>query len=650
MASVCGDLIWEVAKKNNAFLVKQFGGSTAKVQFSKEKSNLCAVHSFKHSGLTSKKTVSIQPAGEGLSVVLAMTKTKKQRKPACVYSLFSAMPVFSFPNPLDKRPRMRCCSSLQNDLPQEEEARDAVFQMLQEYGVSEEDSFDIASSSPKYVKSLVDNVRELDEHSLWSCWDGGIEKIGEEEDPVVGFKRKIYYMAKSKGDAGILLPFLESIGLKLSSAAFLARSLSSQRLPDLIAKVRFLKDMLFSSRSHKELLGRNARRMMKHLSISSDDDIQRTLSFFEKLEAKHGGLNILGHGDACFSHLIESFRELLLLSVENHFKPLVHFLEQTGVPEESARVVFLLFPPILLYDVDKDIKPRICALEKAGVNSRDIGRMLFKYPWILSSSIQDNYDKILKFFHDKKVPKSSMDIAIKSWPHLLGCATHKMEPILDQIDALGVKGKMLIPVITSSPQLLLKKPSELLEVVSFMKEIGFDGRTIGRILCRCPEIFSANVDNTLRRKVQFLTDFGILRGQLPRVIRKYPELLLLDIHQTLRPRMRYLIETGFSKMDVCSMVFKFSPLLGYSVDVVLKPKIEFLTGVMQKPLKEVVEYPRYFSYSLNKKIKCRFLVLKSRSIDCSLRDMLAKNDEKFAEQYDLVVPFYSSDAGELLRE
>ncbi|ONK58710.1 uncharacterized protein A4U43_C09F15870 [Asparagus officinalis] len=90
------------------------------------------------------------------------------------------------------------------------------------------------------------------------------------------------------------------------------------------------------------------------------------------------------------------------------------------------------------------------------------------------------------------------------------------------------------------PRLGPSRPSDFEEgeVVSFMKEIGFDGRTIGRILCRYPEIFSANVDNTLRRKVQFLTDFGILRGQLSRVIRKYPELLMLDIHQTLRPSFK----------------------------------------------------------------------------------------------------------------
>ncbi|KAK8934376.1 60S ribosomal protein L28-2 [Platanthera zijinensis] len=84
MATVPDALIWEIVRKNNAFLVKQFGNGNAKVQFSKEKNNLFNVHSFKYSGLANKKTVSIQPAGKDLSVVLATTKSKRQNKPASV--------------------------------------------------------------------------------------------------------------------------------------------------------------------------------------------------------------------------------------------------------------------------------------------------------------------------------------------------------------------------------------------------------------------------------------------------------------------------------------------------------------------------------------------------------------------------------------
>lgn len=48
-------------------------------------------------------------------------------------------------------------------------------------------------------------------------------------------------------------------------------------------QVKFVKEMLFSCRGQEAVVGRNARRMMMHLSISIDDDIQRTLSFYEKV-------------------------------------------------------------------------------------------------------------------------------------------------------------------------------------------------------------------------------------------------------------------------------------------------------------------------------------------------------------------------------
>ncbi|KAI9161668.1 hypothetical protein LWI28_019530 [Acer negundo] len=81
MTTVPGSLIWEIVKKNNSFLVKQFGRGTAALQFSKESNNLYNLNSFKHSGLANAKTVTIQP-GKDQSVVLATSKTKKQNKPA----------------------------------------------------------------------------------------------------------------------------------------------------------------------------------------------------------------------------------------------------------------------------------------------------------------------------------------------------------------------------------------------------------------------------------------------------------------------------------------------------------------------------------------------------------------------------------------
>lgn len=93
------------------------------------------------------------------------------------------------------------------------------------------------------------------------------------------------------------------------------------------------------------------------------------------------------------------------------------------------------------------------------------------------------------------------------------------------------------------------------------------------------------------------------------------------------------MKLGLSKSDIAFMVRSFSPLLGYSIEEVLRPKVEFMMNIMERSVKELVAYPRYFSYSLEKKIKPRYWVLKERNIECSLKDMLAKNDEEFAADY-----------------
>ncbi|KAG2728396.1 hypothetical protein I3760_01G203700 [Carya illinoinensis] len=509
-----------------------------------------------------------------------------------------------------------------------QEAQEAISEFLQQSGLSAADSDLISSNSPRYLAMLVDGVKELDELSLWDSWKSeGKESVAGD----VGFKKKVFYMAKEKGDNG-KVAFLESVGLSLSSAMNVARYLSAETLPCLIHRVKCMKEMLFCGSNDGGLIGKNARRMMMFLSITIDEEVQQTLSFFEKIEARRGGLETLGSNNASFRYLIESFPRLLLLSVESRMKPMVEFLKNIGVPRERMINVILLFPPIIFYNIEV-IKRRVLAFKEVAAMDKDVGKVLVKYPWILSTSIQDNYKEVLSFFNLEKVPTVSVHRAIKSWPHLLGCSTNKLKLMVEQFDELGVRNKKLGLVIAKSPQLLLRKPREFLQVISYLEHLGLDKETIGRIIGRCPEIFATSIEKTLKRKIEFLTGIGVLRAHLPRVIKKYPELLVSDVDRTLLPRVTYLMTLGLTGKDIAFMVRRFSPLLGYSIEEVLRPKVEFLVNTMERPITDVVDYPRYFSYSLEKKIKPRFWVLRGRNVECSLKDMLGKNDEEFAAEY-----------------
>ncbi|XP_019447618.1 PREDICTED: transcription termination factor MTERF2, chloroplastic [Lupinus angustifolius] len=525
-----------------------------------------------------------------------------------------------------RRRNGHCCRCDGSSELEVQEARKAVSTFLQELGVSEEDSISIASKSPSYLNMLMDGVRDLDQLS-------SIIQQEEEEEEEQNLKDKIIHIATQKGDKG-KVAYLESLGFTLSSSMNVARYLSAETLPSLIHKVTSMKLLFFNSHSHhnQDFLIKNIRRMMLYLSISIDDDLQHTLSFFAKVEARRGGLKMLSSKDSAFNYLIESFPRLLLLSVDDHMMHTVEFLENIGIPRVHISYMILCFPPILLWNL-RVLKNRVLALKEIDLVDGDYIRLLLNYPWVLSTSIQENYEEVLAFFHTENIPKTLLDRAIQSQPHLLACSTSKLKLMVDQFAELGVISKRLDRVITKSPQLLLLNLKDFLKIVLFFENMGFDGENIGRILARCPEIFATSIDKTLQRKIEFLCGIGVSETYLARVIRKYPELLVYDTDNTLPHRIMYLMKLGLSEKDIAFMVRTFSPLLGYSIEEVLRPKIEFLVNSMGRPVRDVVGYPRYFSYSLEKKIKPRYWVLKERNIKCSLKDMLGKNDEEFAAEF-----------------
>ncbi|EXJ62718.1 ribosomal protein L28e [Cladophialophora yegresii CBS 114405] len=77
--NISADLIWEVVRNNNAYLVKskQHGG----FQFSRDPFNLTNKHSRTHAGFVNDKAVSIQP-GESGAVTLKTKKPGKTHQPA----------------------------------------------------------------------------------------------------------------------------------------------------------------------------------------------------------------------------------------------------------------------------------------------------------------------------------------------------------------------------------------------------------------------------------------------------------------------------------------------------------------------------------------------------------------------------------------
>lgn len=92
-----------------------------------------------------------------------------------------------------------------------------------------------------------------------------------------------------------------------------------------------------------------------------------------------------------------------------------------------------------------------------------------------------------------------------------------------------------------------------MQVISFLEDLGIDKETIGRIICRCPEIFATSIEKTLKRKLEFLTSIGVSGAHIPRVIKKYPELFVSDVDRTLLPRYDSYLNT----LALVSLIYSF---------------------------------------------------------------------------------------------
>ncbi|KAL2133673.1 hypothetical protein VTI74DRAFT_1901 [Chaetomium olivicolor] len=82
MSNVSADLIWEVSRSSNAYLVKRKAGGAP--QFSRDPLNLTNLHSRKFAGFANDKAVGIIPNEKG-GVQVISKKTAAANKPASAF-------------------------------------------------------------------------------------------------------------------------------------------------------------------------------------------------------------------------------------------------------------------------------------------------------------------------------------------------------------------------------------------------------------------------------------------------------------------------------------------------------------------------------------------------------------------------------------
>lgn len=108
-------------------------------------------------------------------------------------------------------------------------------------------------------------------------------------------------------------------------------------------------------------------------------------------------------------------------------------------------------------------------------------------------------------------------------------------------------------------------------------------------------------------------------------------LLVSSVEKTLIPKLNFLVDLGIPRDEAVGLVLRCPALLTFSIENNYKPKFEYFSVDMGLKLEDLKEFPQYFAFSLEKRIKPRHMEVVQSGVHVPLPLMLKSTDEEFRE-------------------
>ncbi|XP_020551651.1 transcription termination factor MTERF2, chloroplastic isoform X2 [Sesamum indicum] len=268
---------------------------------------------------------------------------------------------------------------------------------------------------------------------------------------------------------------------------------------------------------------------------------------------------------------------------------IVEYLESNGVRRDWMGYL------VLGYLSMEEMNQKVAYLKDFGLNNEDVGRLLAFKPQLMACSIEDRWRPLVKYFY-----------------------------------YLGISRDGMRRILTMKPMVFcVDLENTIVPKVQFLRDIGVQEDAIGSVLARFPALLTYSLYKKIRPVVIFLlTKAGVSQQDIGKVIALGPELLGCSIANKLDRNVKYFLSLGITLPVLGRMISDFPMLLRYNVDV-LRPKYRYLRRTMIRPLQDLIEFPRFFSYSLEERIIPRHKIMVENRINFKLRYMLASTDEEF---------------------
>lgn len=359
---------------------------------------------------------------------------------------------------------------------------------------------------------------------------------------------------------------------------------------------------------------------IEHLELPSTVDVMRErVEFLQKL-----GLSVDD---------INEYPLMLGCSVRKNMIPVLGYLEKIGLPRSKLGEFIKNYPQVLHASVVVELVPVIKFLRGLDVEKQDIGYVLQKYPELLGFKLEGTMSTSVAYLVSIGVGPRDIGPMVTQYPYFLGMRVGTMiKPLVDYLISLGLPKKVLARMFEKRAYLLGYDLEETVKPnVECLISFGIRRELLASVIAQYPQIIGLPLKAKLSTQQYFFNlKMKIDPEGFARVIERMPQIVILHQHVIMKP-IEFLIGRGIASPDVARMVVKCPQLIALRVEL-MKNSFYFFKSEMGRPIKELVEFPEYFTYSLESRIKPRYQSLQSKGIRSSLAWFLNCSDQRFEER------------------
>ncbi|KAK9101408.1 hypothetical protein Scep_024838 [Stephania cephalantha] len=361
----------------------------------------------------------------------------------------------------------------------------------------------------------------------------------------------------------------------------------------------------------------------------------------------------------------DELEHLELPSTVEVMRERVEFLQRLGLTIDDINE----YPLMLGCSVRKNLIPVLGYLEKIGIPRSRLGEFVKNYPQIFHASVVVELAPVVKFLRGLDVERLDIGYVLEKYPEILGFKLEgTMSTSVAYLVSIGVSPRDIGPMVTQYPYFLGMRVGTVIKpVVDFLVSVGVPKKIVARMIEKRAYVLGYDLEETMKPNVECLISFGVRRELLASVIAQYPQILGLPLKAKLASQqyffnlklridpegfarviekmpqivslnqnviwkpVEFLRGRGISLDDVAKMVVKCPQLVALRVEL-MKNSYYFFKSEMNRPVQELVDFPEYFTYSLESRIKPRYQKLNHKGIKCSLAWFLNCSDQRFEER------------------